>query len=92
MSSDDSAWSTPVGTAQLSSFSLSRYLEYTDAALEEKLKPVSSSTLSFLSEIPTIFLSELKNDYENNRREYLNMRVGRVWKILTAHANEFSSD
>ncbi|MCL7997937.1 FRG domain-containing protein [Brucella sp. 21LCYQ03] len=81
MSSDDSAWSTPVGTAQLSSFSLSRYLEYTDAALEEKLKPVSSSTLSFLSEIPTIFLSELRNDYENNRREYLTMRVGRVWNL-----------
>lgn len=81
MSNDDSAWNVEVGTPQLSSFLLSRYLEYTDAALEEKLKPVSSLTLAFLSEIPAIFLSELRNDHENGDREYLTFRIGQVWNV-----------
>lgn len=83
MSHDDSDWNVAVGTNGISSFSLSRYLEYTDTSLEEKLTPVSASTLAFLSEIPAVFLSELRYDqgHEHDPREYLTIRVGRVWNL-----------
>ena len=91
MSSDDSAWNVAIGTHQTSIFSLSRYLEYTDTELEERLKPVSVTTLGFLSQIPAIFLSELKHDHENVHREYLTMRVGRVLNLQVV-GNEIRYD
>jgi hypothetical protein len=82
MAAVDSDWCVAVGTIQRASFSLSRYLEYTDSALESRLKPISPATLRFLSEIPTIFLSELNSDHSTNRREYVTARVGRVWDLV----------
>lgn len=78
MAYNDTEWGVPVGTTFTSSFPLGRYLEYTSSDLEEKLKPVSPTTLSFVCELPTVFMSELQTDRANGNQEFLSIRVGRV--------------
>ena len=80
MSYDDTEWDVAVGPTFAGSFPLGRYLEYTSSDLEEKLKPVSPTTLSFVCEIPAVFMSELKTHGANVNQEFLTIRVGKVLK------------
>lgn len=82
MSFDDSEWNVNLGEEQSSTFSLSRFLEYTDPLLREKLNPVSDTSLAFLEKIPTIFMSELNTDREGiDKNDFVNIKVGKVYNI-----------
>ncbi|RVI63908.1 FRG domain-containing protein [Sinorhizobium meliloti] len=81
MAHDDSDWRVPVGANHSATFPLARYLEYTDSSLEQKLKPVSVTSLEYLSKIPTLFMSELQIDRAGGNREYVTVRVGWVWNL-----------
>ncbi|MCE1235362.1 MAG: FRG domain-containing protein [Hyphomicrobiales bacterium] len=78
MSYDDSDWSLRVGQKGTSVFSVSRFLEYTESSIEEKLKPISSTVFTFLAELPTVFMSELQTDRGDNLRSFVTVRTGRV--------------
>jgi hypothetical protein len=81
MAYNDSDWETKPGKAEEAYFSLSRYLEHTEPELEGQLRPVSSSTLTVLTQIPALFMSELLTDPDDQNKEYLNIRVGRVFDV-----------
>lgn len=74
----DDDWNVPVGEAHEGSFSLSRYLEYTDPEIAALLQPVSDETLAVLEDMPTLFMSELGADGEEDQPDYVTIRVGRV--------------
>lgn len=76
MAAVDDEWEVPVGQEFTGTFELSRFLEYTDETLAQLFKPVSPSTLAFLTELPAAFMSELQRDGEG--REVLRIRTGRV--------------
>ena len=75
MAYNDSAWSINPGETGTDDFSLSRFLEYTDDNIAERLQPVTEEKLGFLTTIPAIFMSELKND---DGEEYVTFRVGQI--------------
>ncbi|MFN3674853.1 MAG: FRG domain-containing protein [Sphingomonas pseudosanguinis] len=74
----DYDWDILPGEKRRDSAPLSRYLEYTDPEISVRLQPVSDVTLATLEDIPTLFMSELKNDTAGDQPDYVTMRVGRV--------------
>lgn len=79
MQSDGSIWNMPEGERQEYKISLSRYLEYTDADLEKQLKPINNKIVDFLSQIPTLFLSELHvTSGKDEHHEKIFVAVGKV--------------
>ncbi len=80
MSHDTDAWRFPVGYHGRATFSLSRFLEYTDDEIVETFQPVTDESLTRLASWPAIFMSELISDPETGG-EYVELRVGRVWNL-----------
>lgn len=85
MAYDDSDWKVPVGQIHSATFPLARYLEYTDSSIEieKKLKPVSPTSLVMLSELPAVFMSELRSYHDQNGppQQFMSVRVGRVGNL-----------
>ncbi|WP_326890443.1 hypothetical protein U8P73_09805 [Rhizobium beringeri] len=79
MAGNDDAWDVDVGSDHEATFPLSRYLEYTEDEVERRLKPIEPGVVSFLSELPTVFMSELQTGPQ--KRQFVKIRVGRVWGI-----------
>lgn len=79
MMGNDSGWDNALGTGTKGSFPLSRYLEYTEESIEQRLKPITSEVVRFLSRLPTIFMSEFQTDQEG--RQFVRIRLGQVWNI-----------
>lgn len=79
MMGNDSDWDVALGSVNEASFPLSRYLEYTEEAIEQRLKPITEEVVTFLSRLETIFMSELQIDQEG--RQFVRARLGRVWNI-----------
>lgn len=76
MAGNDSGWNVAPNTPHNETFSLSRFLEYTDPTIAEGFKPISAASLAFLEQIPTVFLSEL--DHGEDRNEIIRIRLGSV--------------
>lgn len=79
MAGNDDDWDVDAGSEGEAMFPLSRYLEYTDEDVEQRLKPITSTVVSFLSELPTVFMSELQTGA--GKRQFVRIRIGRVWDI-----------
>lgn len=79
MSGDVNEWNVPIGGVHEATFPLARYLEYTEETIEQRLKPITSETKAFLSQLSTLFMSELQ--IEPGGRQFLRNRLGRVWDI-----------
>lgn len=79
MSGNVDEWNVAIGSVNETTFPLARYLEYTEEIIEQRLKPITSETVAFLSQLPTLFMSELQT--EANGRQFLRIRVGKVWNI-----------
>ncbi|WP_245495450.1 FRG domain-containing protein [Rhizobium ruizarguesonis] len=79
MAGNDDDWDVDVGSDHEATFPLSRYLEYTEDEVEQRLKPIGSAVVLFLSELPTVFMSELQTSPQ--KRQFVRIRVGRVWGI-----------
>ncbi|MFC0013300.1 FRG domain-containing protein [Devosia nitrariae] len=75
MAYDDNAWAIGPGQTGVAEFSISRFLEYTDDGIRERLQPVTESRLAFLTTLPTIFMSELKRE---EGEEYVTFRLGQI--------------
>jgi hypothetical protein len=84
MASNDEAWAVSIGVEASDDFPLSRYLEYTNPAIEESLKPISAETLSSLEATPALFMSELTFGDEG---QYVNMRVGQIYNLRVVDGN-----
>jgi hypothetical protein len=76
MAGNDSAWNVPVGEVHNDTFTLSRFLEYTDPSIVASFQPITATSLAYLSELPTLFMSEL--DRDDNRNEFFRIRLGKV--------------
>lgn len=72
----DEDWDVPIGEPHVASFPLSRYLEYTDVAIAERLKPVDAASLAQVGSLPAVFMSELRSTDAGTL--YVTMRTGRV--------------
>ncbi|MEI9421212.1 FRG domain-containing protein [Mesorhizobium sp. Cs1299R1N1] len=76
MAGNDSAWNVELGTAHNDTFTLSRFLEYTDPSIAASFQPISADSLAYLEQLPTVFMSELDRDDDNN--EIFRIRLGNV--------------
>ena len=76
MSYDDSAWAIGSGQTAASDFAISRFLEHTGDNIRQRLQPINAETLAYLTTIPTIFMSELKED---EGKYYVTFRVGQIF-------------
>ncbi|GAJ91915.1 hypothetical protein [Rhizobium rhizogenes] len=76
MSGNVDEWNVAIGSVNETTFPLARYLEYTEEIIEQRLKPITSETVAFLSQLSTLFMSELQT--EANGRQFLRIRVGKV--------------
>ncbi|MBB3947663.1 hypothetical protein GGQ73_003631 [Rhizobium skierniewicense] len=85
MMGDDSEWNVTVGDVHEASFPLARYLEYTEASIEERLKPITEEVKVFLGQLPALFMSELQNDISG--RSYVRIRLGQAWNIRIVGAD-----
>lgn len=72
----DEDWDVPIGELHAGSFPLSRYLEYTDITIAERLKPVDEASLMKVAALPTVFMSELTSTEDGTR--YVTIRTGSV--------------
>ncbi|MBB3658415.1 hypothetical protein FHX15_003662 [Rhizobium sp. BK650] len=79
MAGSDGDWDIAAGSDHEATFPLSRYLEYTEDELEQRLKPINSAVVAFLSGLPTLFMSELQTTKQ--KRQFVTVRVGAVWDI-----------
>ncbi|ACS55858.1 FRG domain protein [Rhizobium leguminosarum bv. trifolii WSM1325] len=79
MMGNDDEWNVALGSVSEASFPLSRYLEYTEESIEQRLKPITTEVVTFLSQLPTLFMSELQNDADG--RQFVRIRLGQVWNI-----------
>lgn len=76
MSGNDSKWNVPLQEIHNDTFTLSRFLEYTDPTIVEGFKPISSASLEFLEKLPAVFLSELEQD--DDGKDFLRIRLGNI--------------
>lgn len=81
MAGDDSEWQVPIAQVHLGDFPLDRFLEYTDPSLEERFKPVTAETISYLAQLPTLFMSELQRSYGTGQPDRVRIQVGRIWNL-----------
>lgn len=81
MSGAEDNWLIPLGSLGSSSFPLGRLFEYTSPELGTILNPVNTATLDYLSDLPTIFMSELRSDYENDY-DYVTLQIGDVSNLV----------
>ncbi len=79
MMGNDDDWNVALGSFDEASFPLSRYLEYTEESIEQRLKPITSEVVTFLSRLATLFMSELQSDQDG--REFVRIRLGQVSNI-----------
>ncbi len=79
MMGNDDEWNVAIGSVNEASFPLSRYLEYTEESIEQRLKPITSEVVEFLSRLATLFMSELQTDQDG--RQFVRIRLGQVWNI-----------
>ncbi|MBY5705798.1 FRG domain-containing protein [Rhizobium leguminosarum] len=79
MMGDDSEWNVASGSVHEASFPLARYLEYTEESIEQRLKPITDEVKAFLSQLATLFMSELQTDVDG--RTFVRIRLGQVWNI-----------
>ncbi|MBB5044996.1 FRG domain-containing protein [Shinella fusca] len=79
MAAVDSDWNAPIGVEMEATFDLSRFLEYTEETLAQIFKPVSDTSLQFLSQLPAVFMSEL--DRNEQGQNIIRIRIGRVWDV-----------
>lgn len=77
MSGNVDEWRFPVGHRGRQTFSLSRFLEYTDDEIVERFQPVTDASLQGLASLPTVFMSELAHN-DLTSESYVELRVGRV--------------
>lgn len=77
MSGNVEEWRFPVGYQGRQTFSLSRFLEYTDDEIVSRFQPVTDASLHGLASLPTVFMSELAQDRISND-SYVELRVGHV--------------
>lgn len=82
MAAADEVWDVPVGVDAADTFPLNRYLEHTDLELQNALKPVSAATLKPLDGLPTLFMSEIQYDGEED--PFINIRLGRTFDLSVA--------
>ncbi|NTI46630.1 FRG domain-containing protein [Agrobacterium rhizogenes] len=83
MSHDVDEWRLPVGHQGQQTFSLSRFLEYTEDDIAQRFQPVTDEKLNFLAALPAVFMSELTTDRTTNI-EYVELRLGRVSNLSVA--------
>jgi hypothetical protein len=76
MSSNVDEWSYPVGHIGQETFSLSRFLEYTEDEVAGRLQPVTNEALKSLEALPAVFMSELS--FRPAGADYVELRTGRV--------------
>lgn len=76
MASDDSAWNVPIGTLQGATFPLSRFLEYTEPNIVSSFEPITEQALNYLEKLPTLFMSEM--DFDDDDNEFIRIRLGKV--------------
>jgi hypothetical protein len=72
----DEDWDVPINEPHVGSFPLSRYLEYTDVTIAERLKPVDEASLMKVGTLPTVFMSELQSTDDGTK--WVTLRTGRV--------------
>jgi hypothetical protein len=84
MSSNEEEWNLANGQSSRSTFSLPRFLEYTEKSIEERFQPISQSSLDFLSTVPAIFMSELQFDRTDGKTEYVTVQIGRVFDLIVS--------
>ncbi|PZU19300.1 MAG: hypothetical protein DI589_21920 [Shinella sp.] len=89
MASDDSVWDVPVGELRSDSFSLSRFLEYTDPSIVDIFKPITKNSFNYLADLPALFMSELDFDDKNN--EIFRIRLGNVFDLSVVGGEIFYS-
>ena len=77
MSHDVDMWRYEKGHKGQETFSLARFLEYTDDEIIERFQPVTDDTLNVLANWPAVFMSELTTD-PGDGTSYVELRVGRV--------------
>ena len=89
MAGNDSVWSVPVGEVHNDTFPLSRFLEYTDPSIVASFKPIAATSLAYLASLPTLFMSEIDRDENND--EIFRMRLGRVSHLSVVAGEIFYS-
>lgn len=89
MAGNDSAWNVPVGEEHNGTFTLSRFLEYTDPSIVASFKPITANSLAYLADLPTLFMSEL--DRDNNENDIFRIRLGRVSNLSVVAGEIFYS-
>jgi hypothetical protein len=76
MAGNDAAWDVPLGETRNETFPLSRFLEYTDPSIVASFEPITADTLAYLTELPTLFMSEIYRDDDKN--DVLRIRLGKI--------------
>lgn len=76
MAGNDDMWNVPLGIPHNDTFSLSRFLEYTDPSIVTSFQPISGASLAYLAQLPAVFMSEL--DRDQNGQEHFRIRLGSV--------------
>jgi hypothetical protein len=79
MAYDASMWNASPGVTGTDQFPAARLLEYTDPEIEQKLRELDSNALSFLEELPCLFMSEVKKVEEST--SYVIACYGEVYNL-----------
>ncbi|MBO9457082.1 FRG domain-containing protein [Paracoccus sp. R12_1] len=79
MAGNDTDWDVPVEEEHFGTFPLYRFLEYTDPSIVTRFEPITATTLEYLKDLPTLFMSEIHRDDDDN--EFIRIRLGRVFDL-----------
>lgn len=78
MSHNVEEWELPEGQVSYATFSLARFLEYTEKQIEDRLQPVGQAAFDFVALLPAVFMSELQ--FEGDKG-FVHFRVGKVTEL-----------